>query len=102
MFEGSIGRISFLVQYVCLLLVAIGAAELVTHVSEFFGLFVFIFGFFLTAYAFSLLIRRLHDISLSGWFSLLLFIPGIGLLLVLGLAVWPGQSSIANRAAPSS
>lgn len=48
-----------------------------------------ILGFIFT---FSLGIRRLHDIGLSGWFSLLFFIPLANLLLVLSFLFIRGKN----------
>jgi uncharacterized membrane protein YhaH (DUF805 family) len=57
----------------------------------------------------SLCIRRFHDLGLSGWFTVLLYvlygsifllyIPPVQLLFVLLLAFWPGESG-SNRYGP--
>lgn len=39
----------------------------------------------------ALMIRRLHDIGMSGWFVLLMFIPYIGGIVMLVFALIPGQ-----------
>ena len=44
---------------------------------------VFLFGMILPGLAVS--VRRLHDLNQSGWFYLLVLIPGLG---ALGLAIW--------------
>ncbi|MGI3129533.1 DUF805 domain-containing protein [Halopseudomonas pachastrellae] len=49
--------------------------------------------------AFSLIVRRLHDLNLSGWWSLLCLTP-LGLPLCCYLLVWPGRTT-ANRFGPS-
>jgi len=43
--------------------------------------------------------QRLHDIGLSAWFSILFFIPYIGQLCFLIIALYPGQTGI-NRYGP--
>ena len=42
-----------------------------------------------------LLIKRLHDLNLRGWWSLLMFIPIVGSLFGLYAMFWPGRG--ANR-----
>jgi uncharacterized membrane protein YhaH (DUF805 family) len=37
------------------------------------------------------MVSRFHDIGWSGWFVLLMFIPLVGLLVLLFLVVMPGQ-----------
>ena len=37
------------------------------------------------------IVSRFHDIGWSGWFVLLMFIPPVGLLVLLFLLVMPGQ-----------
>ena len=38
-----------------------------------------------------LIIRRLHDIGKSGWFTLLIFVPVIGVIFSIALFFIPGQ-----------
>lgn len=44
-------------------------------------------------------IRRLHDINIKGWISLLLFVPGVNCLLLLWLLFAPGSAD-SNRFGP--
>lgn len=44
--------------------------------------------------------RRLHDVGRSGWWQLLLFIPMIGLLVLLYWVVQPSEGDNAYGAAP--
>lgn len=39
---------------------------------------------------FMLAIQRLHDVNLSGWFSLLMLVPFVNFLVAIGLMVAPG------------
>lgn len=43
-------------------------------------------------YLFSLQIRRLHDLNLSGWYLLLNFVPMVSYLFSLYVSVWPGTN----------
>lgn len=43
--------------------------------------------------------RRLHDLGLSGWLAALVVLPGVNLLVVALLALWPGQPG-TNRHGP--
>ena len=45
-------------------------------------------------------IRRLHDIDRSGWWVLLVFVPFLGLVVLLVFMATPG-SEMANRFGPS-
>lgn len=45
------------------------------------------------------MVRRLHDLDHSGWFSLLILVPFVNLLLALYLLFAPGKSG-ANRFGP--
>lgn len=51
-------------------------------------------------YMFRLVVRRLHDLDYSGWFSLLLFVPAVNLILWLMLLLMPGAAR-ANRFGPA-
>jgi uncharacterized membrane protein YhaH (DUF805 family) len=48
----------------------------------------------------SLFIRRLHDMNLSGWLWLLLFIPLVDVLLLLGIVFKPGTRGPNNYGMP--
>lgn len=41
----------------------------------------------------SVMVRRIHDLGLSGWFYLLFFIPYVGSLILLVFALMPSQKS---------
>jgi uncharacterized membrane protein YhaH (DUF805 family) len=47
----------------------------------------------------SVLIRRLHDIDRTGWWSLLLLVPLLGILVLIFFAVQPGTNG-QNRFGP--
>lgn len=37
-------------------------------------------------------VKRLHDIGISGWFIVLMFITGLYLIAWVGLSAWPGEA----------
>jgi uncharacterized membrane protein YhaH (DUF805 family) len=45
-------------------------------------------------------VRRLHDIGLTGWLALAVFIPGLGFLALMGFSLFPG-SARDNRYGPA-
>lgn len=96
-FSGSIGRVNFLISYGCFFIVAMSLAYLVSEVDPSFGSLVFLLGIAAIPLVFSLIIKRLHDINLSGWFSLLFLVPVVNLLLFLFLILWPGTSTKSSQ-----
>ncbi|WP_082455485.1 DUF805 domain-containing protein [Hymenobacter sp. AT01-02] len=40
-----------------------------------------------------LAVPRFHDVGLSGWYTLLLLIPGLNILVLGALLIWPGRPS---------
>lgn len=44
-----------------------------------------------TALVAVLAVRRLHDVGRSGWYALLLLVPGLNALLLVALLLLPGQ-----------
>lgn len=49
------------------------------------GIFLFLF-----VPQIALAVRRLHDFNQSGWWAVLLFVPGVNLLFLLALMAIPG------------
>jgi uncharacterized membrane protein YhaH (DUF805 family) len=50
---------------------------------------------------FSFSVRRAHDLGMSGWFTLLTFVPGIGLLFnVVVLGMIPGNKGANEHGSP--
>ena len=45
---------------------------------------------------FALTIKRLHDLGHSGWWSALLLIPGVALILMIICALAPGSRAVAR------
>ena len=45
-------------------------------------------------------VRRLHDIGLTGWFTLLHLVPYVGALVLLGAALVPGHSGENKYGSP--
>ncbi len=75
-----------------------------TESASFASMGIFSIGFIIIAiislyFAFVFAIRRLHDINLSGWLSILLIIPLINLILFLVLVFTPGTKGV-NRFGP--
>ncbi|HYH74415.1 MAG TPA: DUF805 domain-containing protein [Candidatus Saccharimonadales bacterium] len=109
MFQRRIGRLGFLLGMVysysalvaaILLLMGIGASGILPDSLDGPGLAIFnifILLLNLAAWGFavivsvSLVVRRLHDLNLSGWGALLYCVPLVGLLLILFLFFKPGK-----------
>lgn len=100
-FQGRMRRISFLINIVITYIVVLLAMIVVLMATDPSSQAVEAFGQFLTAIIgmawvvsfFSLLVRRVHDLNLSGWFSLVFFIPIFGLLYLL----FAGGTNGANQ-----
>ncbi|GAB2776893.1 uncharacterized membrane protein YhaH (DUF805 family) [Hymenobacter luteus] len=52
-----------------------------------------------TALVAVLAVRRLHDIGRSGWYALLLLVPGLSALMLLALLVLPGLPCVTRHGA---
>ncbi|WP_197059620.1 DUF805 domain-containing protein [Thermopetrobacter sp. TC1] len=50
----------------------------------------------------AVMIRRFHDLGQTGWFSLLVFLPGIGWLVPIIIGVLPGQKEANKYGPPAS
>ncbi|MBB5213120.1 DUF805 domain-containing protein [Microbulbifer hydrolyticus] len=44
-------------------------------------------------------VKRLHDVGLSGWFCVSVFIPNLGLIPMVLLVFWPGKSTECSESA---
>lgn len=100
--KGRLGRMEFFIRQCALGGVAIGLSLLVFvmeyGVSSMKALYLYsavsaigVISVVIMVYAsFCLMVRRLHDMDLSGWFILLFFIPYLGILLQLPLFFIPG------------
>lgn len=54
------------------------------------------------AVLFVMAVRRLQDMDHAGWWSVLFLVPGINLLFVLWLMVWPGDKTANQYGQPPS
>lgn len=90
-FQGRMRRTSFLINIIVTYIVTLLATIFVVMGTDLSSQSVQAFGQILTAIIgiawvislFSLLVRRAHDLNLSGWFSLVFFIPIFGLFYLL-------------------
>lgn len=88
--KGSIGRLEFIAGYLLFIFVAGVVAVIIRSSPDALWFLGWLFGLFIAfPVVFTLLVKRLHDVEKSGAWSLLIFIPGINLLMVLLLCVWP-------------
>ncbi len=55
-------------------------------------LFLAIFIIIYTVFIYTMAIRRLHDLGMSGWYALVLLVPFVGFIFGLYLLVAPGQA----------
>lgn len=98
-FNGRLGRLRFFTYLVLstmslMFFAGIGAAILIP-LSPSAGIGVYgAFILCMTVYALSLYVRRLHDLNNSGWWTLLIFVPLLNLLLFIYLLFFPGSKSI--------
>ncbi len=102
--SGRIGRLRYLayslVTSVCFGVVggaAVGGLGSMSKELALVGLIAFIP---YIAYIFILAVRRLNDVRFTGWLSLLVLIPGVNMLVFLGLAIAPGDEK-ANSYGPA-
>ena len=93
LYTGTIGRGVFALGYLGFFVLAAGMAYFVTNVSSTFSIVAFIFGLVAMPLVFSIFIRRLHDLSQTGWLALLIFVPYINIVLIIVLSLWPGSKS---------
>lgn len=105
-YDGRINRKSFIViELVVVVLTAIAFIFESIFLSTGFTVgfsgygisVIFVVGFVVSI---SPIVRRLHDLGLSGWFSVLWWIPYLGLVSLVLLAVAPGNRS-ENKFGPS-
>lgn len=95
-FNGRIGRMryfSYLVLSSILLMFVAGiAAAMLLPVDLSASLYVYgAFFICITVYGLSLNVRRLHDLDKSGWWSFLMALPILNLLLMVYLVFFPGS-----------
>ncbi|MGY6562557.1 MAG: DUF805 domain-containing protein [Luteibaculaceae bacterium] len=91
-YEGRIGRLAYLGRNIILTIpaVAVNLVDFERESSSFYLLSLIAVGSFVLIMLQN--IKRLHDINLSGWYSVLLFVPLINLFLSLFLLFKPGTT----------
>lgn len=107
LFKGRIGRMQYFVTSIILMLVVLFPGNLFVSFSfEFDGIILLIFLLMLfvvyvvsMTLEISITVRRLHDIGMSGWFTLILFVPFLNLLWVLYLLFRRGEG-VPNKYGP--
>jgi len=93
-YDGRINRRGYALRQITAVIVSLFAYLLAFRIEGLLGtiifwpIFVFGFSMYLCAAA-----RRYHDMSLSAWFTLLLWIPGFGQLVWAILFLLPGRKS---------
>jgi len=129
-FNGRIGRLRYLAWLATLLLIAIPASGLLlwllylatTYVSGFlvkhyqdfiyyiaiydhiayclFLLLCFLIGLTVLVFILFFSAKRLHDIGFSGWFSLILLLPGFNFVLLTALLIMQGNPQCNSYGSP--
>lgn len=102
-FEGRIGRMRyflgglvFLLALTCVILLGASLPGLLLGSMLLFGL---AFGL---VWSFRLTVLRLHDIGHSGWWVLVLALPGLGTIASIVLLLWPGSPEDNDHGSPPS
>jgi uncharacterized membrane protein YhaH (DUF805 family)/Tfp pilus assembly major pilin PilA len=95
-FEGRFGRASYINTWGVALIAVAGAGVLAAVLTPLLGRLILLpFGLgVIVALIWGLRVNalRLHDLNRSGWWVLLTFIPYLGALVSLVLALWPGNA----------
>lgn len=109
--KGRFGRLSFItasgLKYLLLFTLSIPLGMLTAVFASLNGSFaatVFASLAFIVLYAWVVrdAVLRLHDIGLSGWFALLLYVPYLGVVINCLLAIYPGQTDTNRFGSPAS
>lgn len=102
-FEGRIGRMRYflggLVFLLALTCVAVLGALMPGLLA---GALLLVGGAFGVVWSFRLTVLRLHDIGHSGWWVLVLFVPGLGTIASIVLLLWPGDADDNEHGSPPS
>lgn len=95
LFIGRINRRNFLAGLICSAIFSFSLLIIGTWLNQ-YGLFYYITIIFLIIAVFSLYCRRFHDLGHSGWYSLIGYIPYVGIILLLYLFLGEGNKG-ANK-----
>lgn len=105
-FAGRIGRLRYLAYSLAWGLVATVLSGVVGAIMGLTGsLAAMMLGFIISVAIglvpmFTLAVRRLNDLNVRGWWSLLLLVPLVNLAVVIYTLFWPGSSG-SNRFGPA-
>ncbi|GAB1268607.1 hypothetical protein NBRC116493_18600 [Aurantivibrio infirmus] len=108
--SGRIGRLRYIAYGAALNLIYYGATMVISFIAGFLGVFggngepstafvaavglVFILGIIpIMIFGWGYMVRRLNDMNMSGWLSLLMIIPFVNLILAIMLLFFPGTKS---------
>jgi uncharacterized membrane protein YhaH (DUF805 family) len=90
-FEGRVRRTTFWMVIIPLFLIGMGGNVLILINNELAGLAVLL-AIPIVWINLAIYVKRWHDLNMSGWMTLTLFIPFVNLLLALFLGLAPGTS----------
>jgi uncharacterized membrane protein YhaH (DUF805 family) len=101
-YKGRLSRKNFFVSYfIVLFILGIHFATQEIIIEFHLGIVSLITGLIVLYFAYGLVVRRLHDIGKSGWFSLIALLPLIGCLYIIFLAAYPGQKKKNKYGSPN-
>ncbi len=100
--KGRIDRKEYLIRVVLsfIIIVLIQVFSIVNNGEFFKGLAIVSFYIILVIYLYSSTIKRLHDVDLSGWYSLLLIVPFINIVFILYLIIRKGNGLVNKFGKP--
>ncbi len=93
LFQGRLSRVNFLIGNLTINLIFL--IFIYYYFTRFrYDLFQWLWAlsFLVILTSLSLIIRRLHDVGMSGWWVLLIFIPVINIIFLLVLYIYPSES----------
>lgn len=93
-FDGRIGKKQYLISFLILLGINILSTIILGMLGSIGGLLSIIVSIVVAVAMFSIAIRRFHDLGKSGWFSLLLIIPIVGLIVVIYLCIADPKAAV--------
>ncbi len=107
-YQGRMGRKHFAMLVLLLTTVTLLVMQplfwLLAHFGALGGIVSFVIGITFNLLTLHIFARRLHDVGLTGWLILLVFVPMIGmyvsLLMTVGLLFWPGNKGVNSYGIP--